>query len=122
MADEFDDPADRDLLHAAAGALPTHVSTIAAITYGYSYGYASVSQVSVPAAAVRAAAAQTWRRPVVSCGRSMDLPTWEQAEQISWDAGEPWTFQLVIAPDDAQQRWTLTGQFTRGQERRPIRT
>lgn len=119
MADQFHDPADRDVL--------TMLLTLANRTadgfnrygysYGYSYGMASVSQV-----VLSPAVGELLLPKLAASGRLAwtlnGSANCEQMERLAWDAGPPWTLELMIVPDDAQQHWTLTGQLRRGDETR----
>lgn len=119
MADQFHDPADRDVL--------TMLLTLANRTadgfnrygysYGYSYGMASVSQV-----VLSPAVGELLLPKLAASGRLAwtlnESANCEQMERLAWDAGPPWTLELMIVPDDAQQHWTLTGQLRRGDETR----
>ncbi|MHB8974585.1 MAG: DEAD/DEAH box helicase [Pirellulaceae bacterium] len=117
MVDEFDDPADRQLLQ--------QLQALSHDTYGYRDSYYRT--------AVRASLSRMQVSPAVygdvlprlaASGRFVWMLDGSQpfsdALPVAWDAGDPWTFELVITPDDAQQRWSLSGRFMRGEEARPM--
>jgi superfamily II DNA or RNA helicase len=115
LMDDFTDASDRRLLPQLC-VLNQGLQSYRSY-YGYGYG-TSVSEMVVPPATYELLLPQ-----LAATGRfrwSLDNSSWSDTESIAWDAGEPWTFQIVIAQDDAQQRWNVTGQFARGAEVRPM--
>ena len=48
------------------------------------------------------------------------LPEMMDLQPLSWDDGPPWRFRLNIDANDAEQRWTLSGQLYREGESRLV--
>ncbi len=117
MADGFDDPADRSLLPQLK-ALTGNSDAYGPRYYAYRYD-AGMSRIQLPPTTYDVVLPR-----IAASGRFVwmlnETQPFSDALPVTWDAGDPWTFELVITPDDAQQRWSLGGRFVRGQEARPM--
>jgi superfamily II DNA or RNA helicase len=117
MADSFDDPADRSLLQQLK-ALSRDSGAYQARYYAYRYD-PGLSRVRLPPVTYDVVLPR-----VAASGRFVwmlnETQPFSDALPVTWDAGDPWTFELVITPDDAQQRWSLGGRFVRSSEARPM--
>ncbi|MHB0955222.1 MAG: DEAD/DEAH box helicase [Pirellulaceae bacterium] len=117
MADDFDDPADRQLLQ--------QLKALAREANGYRDGYyADRYRTGVSQMQLSEAVSEIVLPHMAASGRFVWLMDESQpiddALPVTWDAGDPWTFELVITAEDAQQRWTLSGRFVRGEQARPM--
>ncbi|MBI1313175.1 helicase SNF2 [bacterium] len=84
--------------------------------YGYQYGYSNRTDRSLPpVSALRSLfpALCATGRLVVSLSAN-ESPA--DAAALIWDDGGCWSFEVLIKPDDENSQWTVTGQFTRGDE------
>jgi len=114
----FNDPVDQELL-----ALLVEFPDEPVDSHGYGSRY-NHYQTSTTAAAVPASLYEHLLPRLAETGRfvwqlNSMLPT-EEANQLAWDTGAPWQFQLELVPDDKKKKWTLTGYYQRGKQIRPL--
>jgi superfamily II DNA or RNA helicase len=113
LASEFAEPLDRRLLQQLE--IMSRNAQQATNYYYYHRFDPAVTSVQLPAAMQDMILPELCATGRCVWVKQVNQPC-QDAPLVTWDAGDSWTFELVVKCDDAKQHWNLMGQFRRGED------